>query len=235
MIIELNNFLAQEQIDTLLAVKANSQDVKPGSEESGNLNKDRVTSTIYGEEREIVEILKPNTFKISNEVTLGAYNYIGTHIAEYKEGTYYGWHVDNPTYQSGHAPNDYRTTKLSFTLFLNEDYEGGNLEIETEDGTKCIKMSTGDAVFYPTDYLHRVTPVTKGTRIVVVGWLDCLYKNPRDRFLIKQFGIVNSELQQLYNLLEKEDYENIDLEKFHKIINIILMFRSDLLKRSLNR
>ena len=40
----------------------------------------------------------------------------------YKEGDFYDWHIDSHTkpYENG------MIRKLSFTLCLNEDYEGGN-------------------------------------------------------------------------------------------------------------
>lgn len=65
--------------------------------------------------------------------------------------------------------------KLSFTLQLSDpkDYEGGALEINygqdysTESG---FYLEQGSLISFPSFMLHRVTPVTKGTRRSLVGW-----------------------------------------------------------------
>lgn len=65
------------------------------------------------------------------------------------------------------------TRKLSFTLQLSDpkDYKGGELELYFgEDPTKPSKEQGFIAVF-PSYVLHRVTPVTKGTRYSLVAWI----------------------------------------------------------------
>jgi PKHD-type hydroxylase len=59
---------------------------------------------------------------------------------------------------------------LSATLFLAEpdEYDGGELEIESAFGIQAVKLEAGDMILYPSSSLHRVTPVTRGARIAVV-------------------------------------------------------------------
>ena len=58
---------------------------------------------------------------------------------------------------------------------MNDDYEGGELEFKilTPMGTEqisTVKGKKGDVIVFPSYLLHRVKPVTKGTRYSVVAW-----------------------------------------------------------------
>tara|TARA_R110000803_G_scaffold120590_1_gene188628 strand:+ start:54 stop:626 length:573 start_codon:yes stop_codon:yes gene_type:complete len=63
--------------------------------------------------------------------------------------------------------------KISFSLFLNDsdEFEGGDLEINTGWGSEIMTKSKGSIVFFPSYLLHRVTPITKGIRKVIVGFI----------------------------------------------------------------
>ena len=91
-------------------------------------------------------------------------------------GNGYGMHVDNPYMPSGRSD-------LSFTLFLNEpeNYEGGDLCIQTINETKQIKLSAGKMIIYPSTKLHSVSQVERGERFVCVGWIQSYVQNNEDR------------------------------------------------------
>tara|TARA_R110000868_G_scaffold42990_1_gene145157 strand:- start:140 stop:598 length:459 start_codon:yes stop_codon:yes gene_type:complete len=92
-------------------------------------------------------------------------------LSRTEDGGNYGLHVDNATM----GPVETRIrTDLSFTLFLSdpEDYDGGELLLETSSGEYRAKPPAGDLVLYPSGALHRVTPVTRGTRLACVGWIQ---------------------------------------------------------------
>ena len=70
----------------------------------------------------------------------------------------------------------YNTRKISFSLMVNgsEEYEGGELEIQTTNTINPIiqiPKSSGSIAFFPSYLRHRVTPVTKGIRKVIVGFV----------------------------------------------------------------
>ena len=75
---------------------------------------------------------------------------------------------------------------VSFTLFLTppEDYEGGELTITDRAEARSFKLEQGEAIVYPSDTLHRVEPVTRGTRLVVVGWVTSWVADPRKREIL---------------------------------------------------
>ena len=53
----------------------------------------------------------------------------------------------------------------------DRDYEGGELELKLNDVTKSYKMDLGDVIVFPSDSCHRITPITSGERISLVGWM----------------------------------------------------------------
>ena len=81
-------------------------------------------------------------------------------------GEHYDWHIDK----------GYMTPsrKLSLSVQLSEptEYKGGGLELQF--GGKPIKVprERGFATFFPSYVLHRVKPVTEGTRYSLVCWVS---------------------------------------------------------------
>jgi PKHD-type hydroxylase len=92
----------------------------------------------------------------------------------YGVGDKYDWHVDQVLNDDDDNEN---CRKLSFTLLLNDEFEGGNLDIEcgspgSPERNKTIDLKKGDIVFFPSYMWHRVTPVTSGERHSLVGWIQ---------------------------------------------------------------
>ena len=86
--------------------------------------------------------------------------------SEYFKDGHYSWHPDSEM----NGVNNAVIRKISMTLLLNDpsEYEGGDFEI-LEQGKK-IPLKRGDAVFFASFLVHRVTPVTKGVRQSLVQW-----------------------------------------------------------------
>lgn len=64
--------------------------------------------------------------------------------------------------------------KLSIIVQLTDenDYEGGDVEWFTSiESPKIFPRKRGTVIAFPSYILHRVTPVTKGTRNSLVGWI----------------------------------------------------------------
>ncbi|MFM7348591.1 MAG: Fe2+-dependent dioxygenase [Erythrobacter sp.] len=101
-------------------------------------------------------------------------------ISRTADGGHYGAHVDNALMGKGEKRI---RTDLSFTLFLTPpgDYEGGELVIHTAGLTQAVKAEAGHLVLYPSGAIHEVKPVTRGTRIVAVGWIESMVADPARR------------------------------------------------------
>lgn len=88
--------------------------------------------------------------------------------SEYNKGQFYKPHIDM-MYQSPSAA----IRKLSFTVQLTDpkEYKGGDVVIKTGVEDNPIHRNKGTICFFPSYVLHEVTPVTKGTRHALVGWV----------------------------------------------------------------
>ena len=93
-------------------------------------------------------------------------------ITRYKKGEFYSEHIDGCIDHSSiyDAPEnkfmDGKVRKLSMTINLNDEYEGGELEINGE----TVKMKKGTIVFFPSFLKHQAKSVTKGNRYSLVAW-----------------------------------------------------------------
>ncbi|KJS07351.1 MAG: hydroxylase [Gammaproteobacteria bacterium BRH_c0] len=102
----------------------------------------------------------------------------------YQHGGHYGLHVDNAIM---HLPDKQMLrTDLSATLFLSEpdDYEGGELVIESQYGAQEVKLEAGDLLLYPSTSLHEVKPVTAGARICAFFWVESLVRDSQQREML---------------------------------------------------
>jgi len=92
---------------------------------------------------------------------------------EYSPSDEYGWHTDQ-----AEAPYpDMRVRKVSFSVFLNDAFEGGQFDLEVygpnveQRALTFEKLKPGTALFFQSYMWHRVRPVTSGLRKSLVGWV----------------------------------------------------------------
>ena len=103
----------------------------------------------------------------------------------YAETDSFGAHVDNAIRPVRGTPVRIRTD-LSCTLFLAEpdEYDGGELIIETPFGGQEVKLEAGGMVLYPSTSLHQVTAVTRGARVASFFWLQSMVRDEGQRTLL---------------------------------------------------
>lgn len=108
----------------------------------------------------------------------------------YRDGGCYGLHVDSALMQVDGTSLNVRTD-LSATLFLSEpeEYDGGELQIESPFGVQAVKLAAGDMVLYPSSSLHQVTPVTRGARIASFFWIQSMVHSEPDRSLLYDLDV----------------------------------------------
>ena len=92
--------------------------------------------------------------------------------SEYGVGGEYGWHRDihDKPYPNG------LVRKVSFSSILNDDFEGGEFDIETRNPADKKRYDTFDnkkqnTIIFPSHMWHRVRPVKYGVRKSIVGWV----------------------------------------------------------------
>ena len=74
------------------------------------------------------------------------------------------------------GPGETSTRKISYSIQLSDgdEYEGGDLVIFPDDSTdeeRLLFRCKGTIILFPSYRPHCVTPVTKGTRNAIVGWI----------------------------------------------------------------
>jgi PKHD-type hydroxylase len=101
-------------------------------------------------------------------------------LTRYQKGGFYTWHrdgssdslsaYDKPENSFMHG----KVRKLSLSLILNDNFEGGDLEFcsygEEKSTITPIEAKAGDMIFFTSGMEHRVAPVTKGVRYSLVNW-----------------------------------------------------------------
>ena len=100
-------------------------------------------------------------------------------LSRYGLGQTYGSHVDDALMQG-------LRTDVSFTLFLSDPatYDGGELIVQETLEDRAIRLTPGSLVVYPSTSLHRVAPVTRGTRLAVVGWAQSWVRSAEQREIL---------------------------------------------------
>jgi PKHD-type hydroxylase len=123
--------------------------------------------------------LRQKMFNITEEANKNAnwnlsINNIQTlQYSEYTENDEYGWHID----KHDMPYSDGKVRKISFSIFLNNDYVGGEFDIEVYGPNSKKRYITidnfddGNIVFFHSDKWHRVRPVKEGIKKSLVGWV----------------------------------------------------------------
>jgi hypothetical protein len=83
-------------------------------------------------------------------------------VVHWETGSYLNTHVDDLGYVT--------ENHLPIIIYLNDDYEGGEINFETHD--ICIKPKTGDLVIFPGNmhYAHEVKRIVSGDRYTLPIW-----------------------------------------------------------------
>ncbi|MBU2287139.1 MAG: Fe2+-dependent dioxygenase [Gammaproteobacteria bacterium] len=135
----------------------------------------------------------------------------------YTGGGTYGAHVDSAVLQVPGTGTTMRSD-LSATLFLcaADEYDGGELQIESPLGMQSFKLGAGDLLLYPSGALHRVTPVTRGARIASFFWVESLVADAAARSLLFE---LDQTIQKLTQAVPDRQVELLSLSgTYHNLL-----------------
>lgn len=169
----IKNFLSTEETKKLLNFSKKNFDLKPGTIDNNELNEKRRKSSItFINYDNIYPFLKERLIvQISEKIKLKGYeiNFENQpfQFTQYKKGEHYNWHTDSDL-----GINSKRY--CSIVIQLNDKYTGGDLEMSLEDSDEIIKFENGigNLFVFLSSILHRVTPITTGTRYSLVSWFS---------------------------------------------------------------
>jgi PKHD-type hydroxylase len=135
----------------------------------------------------------------------------------YDAGMAFDTHVDNAIRFAG--PVRFRTD-LSATLFLSDpgEYDGGELIVEDAYGEHAVKLAAGDLVLYPASSLHRVAPVTSGSRWASFFWVQSMVRSDEQRTLLWN---LDNAVQALSAKVGQADPEVVSLTgTYHNLLRM---------------
>jgi PKHD-type hydroxylase len=214
MILTLKNFLSLEECDQIVA-QLNTLEWK------GDKNKNPEYNEKIKKHLQLNENDDPLVKKCSQSISQRIMN--SSHIQRftqvramrplqfncYREEGEYGCHSDN--HHMG-SPPQFLRTDYAIGLFLTDDYEGGDLILEhTSEYHETVSRQKGTLVCYNCGIIHRVTPVTKGERIVGISWIESIFQNEEERRIV-------SEAKSLYKELKEE--KGLDHPRTQQAISI---------------
>jgi len=87
-------------------------------------------------------------------------------LARYGKGDFFDWHLD-----FGPGESSFRKLSVSVQLSDPDDYEGGDLEFMINQNVVSMPRTKGTIIIFPSFIMHRVTPITRGTRESLVAWI----------------------------------------------------------------
>ncbi len=108
-------------------------------------------------------------------------------LSRYEPGMKYGVHADAAIMNINIPGGAYQLrSDLSCTIFLNDpaSYEGGELTLHVGTLPIMIKGKPGEAFVYPSTTLHEVRPVTSGTRLVCITFIESMIPDEAERNLV---------------------------------------------------
>ena len=166
----IKNFLTHNECSDILSKYKTELQLKPAEIANGKIDDRRKSyvgfiNGIENIDTRLRDTLK-NLIQIKGfEVTgLGPYKF-----TEYKTGEYYDWHTDS-------SPTDdlYKDRFCSIVIQLNDEYEGGYLQLMDDSGDNTYQCAHGIGTMYIfySNIRHRVMPVTNGVRYSLVNWVS---------------------------------------------------------------
>lgn len=194
MLLKVPNFLSPQQVAAVRDILARNELGDGRATGSASLKLNRQSSGLAPELEPAQRIIH-EVFASSVEFSVFAlpktYRIL---FNRYDAGMYYKTHVDQSLMGLG-TPGLMRTD-LSFTVFLSDpaEYEGGEFRLESPYGEQRLKEPAGTLICYPSDMLHEVLPVTRGSRQAAIGWIQSLVPDPRHRELFGIFDKLGSDV-----------------------------------------
>jgi PKHD-type hydroxylase len=137
----------------------------------------------------------------------------------YTGGGSFDFHIDNAVRQVKNSVERVRTD-LSATVFFSDpdDYDGGELVIQDTYGNQRVKLPAGDMVLYPGTSVHRVEPVTRGTRLASFFWLESMVRSDEARRLLFE---MDTQLMRLRTRVGETDPAVIGLTgTYHNLLRM---------------
>lgn len=169
-----NNFLTPEECKTLIEVFEDEEQPWSMSAffESYGMSimpEDPILER-YGLPRDYFGKLADRLHKVVEDAHQRPVKSVSSHAQKWQIGAFAPFHSDN-TDMDGN-PSAWEKSKLVCLLYINDDYEGGELDFRDHD--ICIKPVAGQLITFPGGFnnIHQVLPVKGTTRHTIGAFWD---------------------------------------------------------------
>jgi len=171
----IENFLSEKQCDEILKYSIENLKIAPAVVEGGQViekvRKSKISFVNYDKLFPYIKELLIN--EISKNMVVKGYeiNFENQpfQFTTYEKGEYYNWHQD--VLHRGQGSDRY----CSVVIQLNNEYNGGNLEMKKLDDEDVIiqfKRGKGNLFVFLSHIWHRVTEIEDGNRYSLVSWFN---------------------------------------------------------------
>lgn len=168
--------VSKEKIERLndLHKSLKSNDVNHGNPK---LRTSVITALDKYENKDVFDLI----YQLGLQANKDAYQFHVNHIShcqftlyDEKQKGHYDWHMD---FRGFSETVKNKTRKITVIVQLSDpsEYEGGELQLKYSKYNKQEKedmMQQGSVITFPCWLEHRVTPVTKGHRKSLIGWIE---------------------------------------------------------------
>ena len=198
MLLQIPNILGSEDLASLRAelARARFEDGRATAGAGAHEIKRNLQLPLDGEAARscaprVTEALRRNALFFSAALPQKMF---GPVFNRYDTGMGYGDHLDASILG---VPAPIRAD-VAATLFLSapEDYDGGELVVQDTFGAHRVKLPAGSMIVYPASSLHRVEPVTRGSRLAAVLWIQSLVRDEARRRILFDIDLVIGNLSR---------------------------------------
>lgn len=177
--ITVKNFLSENECKSLLNTYSDEASFKASEITEGINDEVRKSSTFFINK---IDLLNEKLIQTINENikikgvdirNLGPYQF-----TKYSIGDFYEWHTDSDNDKN-------RNRHYSIVIQLNDDYEGGTLQLKDENQKEYdLERGVGNLFIFDSNTIHRVTKLTSGIRYSLVNWVTLEKKQEYKKTLI---------------------------------------------------
>lgn len=203
MFLQIEDFLTAAEVDSVAEIARSSKFIDGRRSNPHNLTKDSAIADPADPTAQKAAQIALAAFQRSEQARNFAFPHrlAAPSLCRYDAGMKYGPHIDAAYLAVGPQP---LRSDVSCTIFISKphEYQGGELIAHLGSEIVRIKGNAGSAVLYPSTTVHQVAPVTSGSRLVMITFIESQIPDQLRRDMLYALG----EIRALEAL--KMDWQN---------------------------
>jgi len=193
MFLQIENFLTAAEVESVAGIARQAKFIDGRRSNPHNLTKDSAIADPGDPVAQKASQIALGAFQRSEQAKDFAFpqRLALPSLCRYDSGMKYGAHIDAAHLAVGPQP---LRSDVSCTIFIAEpsEYQGGELIVHLGSEILRIKGKAGAAVLYPSTTLHQVAPVTSGSRLVIITFIESQIPDQLQRDMLYTLGEVRA-------------------------------------------